>query len=306
MRLEEEPEEPEKIGFINNLTPEELIALEEKKARAAAAVLAARERETAAKAKHALDEKKEMWKKKKADMKFSKFCEQNGISLDDGWYLCSICSVRAGCEAVLEAHLAGKEHAKRVANAEWYAAQDLPSDLPPYCETTSDGWVICQFCLKRTSPDLMIAHLTGKEHAKKCANIDIPTYGEPLHRERASEYIQHYGYDMWSRQHHWPESIVDEANAWACTLCCKRFITPSAVNAHLLEKHRGASPAPVVSETARPPQVKEPSPAVAPTTHWCEICHLPFASIELLQKHEMHDTVHLLVLHRLEEPLIDI
>lgn len=65
MRREEEPEESEKIGFINNLSPEELIALEEKKARAAAAVLAARERETAAKAKQAFDEKKDMWKKKR-------------------------------------------------------------------------------------------------------------------------------------------------------------------------------------------------------------------------------------------------
>ena len=364
--MSEEFIEEEKVGYINNLTPEELAALEAKKARAAAAVLAARERRAAEKAKEEFEAKKIQWKKKKAYVKGSKICEANRVYEDNnGWfvcevcdkkfhdiewveehvttdkhkrnlewyadkpivdddavfedipdcvewrddeeiYFCKLCQAKAPSEIVLQAHLTGKEHTKRLANKEWHETQisrQLSGELnlPVYCEV-EDDWIICRFCEKKmASTDMMITHLEGKEHAKKCANIGIAGYGTTQHESEAKAYVDQYGFDLWCRQRHWPDIIQETATAWKCTQCSKSFIVPSAVNDHLNQSHSGDKQE-AIRQVAKPKRIP---PMLAPQEHVCKICQLPFSSNALLKVHELTDPSHKAVAQRIQEPLIE-
>lgn len=382
--------EEDKGGFINNLTQDELTALEERKARAAAAVIAAREKAAHERAREAAEQKKQEWRKQKAYVRGSKVCEANRIYEEAGWYICEVCNkklqdvewveqhvatdkhkrnlewysahpvekwesaasadaaeipdcvtydekemfyictlcnAKAACEAVLQAHLGGKEHAKKLANQEWYAQQSVAAvvqagQLPACVEwLKSEERYICRFCDKRGDSDEQITlHLSSNEHSKKCSNLDIPLYGEPGHLEKVKQHVARYGFDVWARYDEWPDFLVDEATCWKCALCAKKYLTQSAVNDHLKERHPSGAPVGAVSQ----PRVLRPAPIVEtakrsppPPPAWnpavdeafvCDLCHLPFASKQELSHHERHDLIHQQVVKRLTDnapPLIE-
>ena len=368
---------------MKNLTPEELVALEEKKARAAQAIVAARERAAIAAAKKEFEQKKQEWKKNKAYVKGSKVCEANRIYEEKGWYICEVCDkklqdiewveehvqsdkhkrnmewygsdktgtcgnfsenefvdwdehemiyrctlcdAKAACEAVLQAHLSGKEHAKRLANREWYADQgktvsnshekkisEGDACVPAYCRwDATDGRFVCVWCDKRADGiEMLQVHLQGNEHSKKCSNIGIPAYGENGHMEESSKYFKEHGANLWARQSHWPEFVLDEPTCWNCSMCRKKFITPVAVNEHLKDKHSGRKSTVLVVERARPKPVIDFD--FQGEEFECDLCYIPFPSRADLERHETQDPGHQQVLRRLAEttshtaqaPLVD-
>ena len=169
------------MGFLNNLTEEERQALEDKKARAAMAVLAARERANAAKAKEEFAVKKSEWKKKRMYVKGSKVCEANRIYEQGGWFICEVCDKRLQDIPWVEEHVATAKHQR---NMEWYATHPLPTTAddfhtPSVAIPACVEWVeseeiyLCTLCNAKAACDAVLqAHLGGKEHAKRVANAD--------------------------------------------------------------------------------------------------------------------------------------
>lgn len=394
---EDEDEVEKPGGFLANLSPDELSALEEKKAKAAALLLAKRGQERLAREKAEREAKQYELRKKRAYVRGSKVCMANRVyeegmwficevcskkfhdveqveehvqtdkhknnfewysknplpgstwgdnEEDDtsyvaipdcvtydepsGFYICSLCSAKAGSEVVLQAHLQGKEHIRRAASAAEHAA--MPSvlsagKLPAYVEYDNvSEMYMCMWCEKRASTlDMMEIHLGGKEHAKKCGNIGLPLWGEVGHWDQCAAYVAEYGHDVWARQHHWPSYMQDDPSGWKCIDCNKKFLTPSSVNDHVAV-HSGKRLAPdvVVVETAKPkrkqvvPEVaedgwsvigeppKRPAPVIEPgwnmvksgptstpsTPVMCRLCMLPVGSMAELKIHEETDEMH--------------
>lgn len=368
---EQEEEEVEEVegGFLKNLSPEELQALEERKTKAAAAIIAARERAAIARAKEAFEQKKMQWKKSKAYVKGSKVCEANNIYEEDGWYICQVCNkklqdiewveehvrtekhkrnmdwygsgsrsnsssactsainkkefvqwdesemiyrctlcdAKAASEIILQAHLSGKDHTKRVANKQWYTQQSqgqlgCESDtfiIPAYCEyIEAEERYVCLWCEKRADGvEMLKIHLHGNEHRKRCSNIGIPGFGEPLHLEKANRYFEKHGADLWARDPDWPEFIIDEPTCWNCSMCRKKFITPVTVTEHLKDKHSGRkNPIPThrhsFVELIRTDYEGE---------FECNVCYIPFPTKVDLERHEAEDPGHQQVLRKLRE-----
>jgi len=383
-------EEEQDGGFLKNLSAEELQALEEKKAKAAQAIVAARERAAIAKAKEAFEQKKSMWKKQKAYVKGSKVCEANRIYEEAGWYICEVCdkklqdiewveehvntdkhkrnmewyashpiivtdndessssqhisaefvvwdeeemiyrctlcSAKAASELVLQAHLSGKEHTKRLSNKEWYMEKpdandsnfsaQISSILPAYCEyIAGEGRFVCLWCEKKAdSVEMLTVHLQGNEHSKKCGNIGIPSFGEPQHLEESRNYYDLYGADLWARQTEWPDFLVDQANCWNCTMCKKKFLTPVSVNEHLKDKHSGrkcVEKAIKLTSSSSSNRQRPSAPLRFPFAELvrvdyegefeCNVCYIPFPTLEDLERHEALDVGHQQVLQKLEE-----
>lgn len=378
----QETGEPEKIGFLNNLTEEERAAMEKRKAGIAAkeakkSALKALERAQAEAAA-----KKAELQSNKAWVKGHKLAEANRIYHDhEGWlvcevcnkkfhdydmvedhvksgkhqnnmayyaqrpppaaamgstdytseelpefvewnerelmYLCTLCDKKAATMLIMEGHLEGKEHKKRLENRQWYEAtrSKSPDGTPVVASSTElpacvewdpkEDCYMCRWCEKKGADEgQMLTHLEGKEHAKKCGNLGIPNFGEPGHLEQVRHFTQEYGFDIWARSKDWPEWIVDTASCWKCSKCGKGFITRGLVNDHLKDSHglAGRSSAPVrvpIVATARPLEKVE-----------CQICTETFASQASLRYHEDNDPFHQHVKReiqqRLMDPLIDI
>jgi hypothetical protein len=371
---EEEEEVPEKIGFMNNLTPEQEEALARKKAELVAKQIKHRERQALERAKAGAKEWKEERSRHRARVKGFKLAEENRICEGtDGWlycevcnkkfsdydaldphltsdkhknnlayyavnplpdwsheaqewdpdslpefvqwrendmmYNCTLCNKLAASEIVMQAHLDGKDHKKRLANREWYEEQswkvteETRSELPACVEwVQSEMRYICRWCDKRGDGiEQILIHLSSKEHAKKCSNLGFPQYGEAGHLERVKEFTDLYGFDIWARLQEWPDFIADTATCWNCTKCGKAYLTQVQVTEHLKERHSEAGE--VLTRRPKAPAVAAP---------WskkevkCELCHVTFASEAELKQHEENDRIHKLVVGRLEAPLIDI
>lgn len=346
-------------GYLANLTPEELEALERKKAKVAAALLAKRALVEQAKIETAKSNQKAVWRKKKMYVKGHKVCEANRIYEDAGWYVCEVCSKRfndiewieehvkttkhinnmewyatrplpdqdewdeegplpqcvqfvedwfvctlcnakAASQVILDAHLNGKEHQKRLLNQDWYSgAAQGEFVLPAYCEFTpsADLPYVCKWCDKKAAcVELIVSHLEGKEHTKKSSNIGIPSYGESGHLEAAAAYTNKYGFDVWARQEHWPQWIVDDGQVWKCEQCNKKYITPSSVNEHISNHKSGGMykgmNSMVKEKFVRNETVHTPTKTAGPSLHsakpdyHCFLCLLPFQSLAELTKHE--------------------
>jgi DNA-directed RNA polymerase subunit RPC12/RpoP len=385
-------EEEQDGGFLKNLSAEELHALEERKAKAAQAIIAARERAAIAKAKEAFEHKKHIWKKQKAYVKGSKVCEANRIYEEGGWYICEVCnkklqdiewveehvntdkhkrnmewyashpivkedessssqhmnekeiqddefvvwdqeemiyrctlcSAKAASEVVLQAHLSGKEHTKRLSNKAWYTEKPAGGSIsnlstgiiaPAYCEwIASEARYVCLWCEKKAdSVEMLTVHLEGNEHSKKCANIGIPSFGEPRHMEEAKKYFDQYGANLWARQAEWPDFLVDQATCWNCTMCKKKFLTPVSVNEHLKDKHSGRKcvEKAIMSSASSTSRQRPAAPLRFPFAELvridyegefeCNVCYIPFPTQEDLERHEALDTGHQQVLQKLRE-----
>ena len=240
----------------------------------------------------------------------------------DEWLVCTLCNAKAASVEILEAHLNGKEHQKRLVNAEWYTTQTTKSTegafvLPAYCEYNSeiDLPYTCRWCDKKAAcVQLLSSHLEGKDHGKKSTNIGLPMYGEAGHLEAAAAYTKKYGFDVWARQEHWPSWMVDDGNVWKCTKCNKKYITPASVNEHVSD-HSGQAPT-VRRESAMAREVvkklddivsaesSQKKPSVWASSrdatelyatqqdYNCLLCMLPFKSQKELTHHEQNDRGH--------------
>lgn len=370
-------EEEKDGGYLANLSPESVQALEEKKAQFAARILAKRKEEAEKRAAAEREAKKEELQYKKVYVRGNKLCAANRIYEDEsGWYICEVCdkkfndaifaedhinsekhkrnlewykdrplpsdesginsamekmpeyvkwdpvsqfyicelcSAKAASLQVLEAHLEGQNHKKKVANqAYWEAhastttaasasapAAHTPS-LPVYCQYDKLAQTyVCRWCDKK-SPcmDMLEVHLIGKEHAKKTSNIGMVPYGHPDHAHQAKAYTDKYGFDLWARREHWPPSMQDDpaSGCWKCVPCNKKFLTPSAVNDHLL----GHSPtfvdplsAPAGRPTRHAPSLSHNLIVQEPHSGFeCALCLLPFDSAAALADHERTDYTH--------------
>ena len=239
-------------------------------------------------------------------------------------YTCTLCNKKAASDIVLQGHLEGKEHKKRLDNLEWYAAEQSKRASPDGLAETSDQlpacveWLeseeryICRWCEKRgDGVEQIVIHLSSKEHMKKCANLGIPQYGESGHMQKVQEFTDKYGFDVWARFAEWPSFITDSATCWNCTMCNKGYITQAQVNEHLRERHSEASQEFVARRSASS-SAKPRAPVVSVAAPWagkkimCELCHITFGSEAELRNHEANDRTHKLVVDRLEAPLIDI
>jgi hypothetical protein len=260
---------------------------------------------------------------------------------DEMMYFCVLCEKKAATMMVMEGHLESKDHKKRVANKDWYlpktgsaGSTSLPgpgrvSEIPACVEwSESEMNFICRWCDKRGADEVFLqAHLEGKEHAKKCANVGVPNYGEPGHLEAVRKFVADYGFDIWARGKHWPAWIVDTPTCWKCTMCAKGLVTRFAVEEHLEELHSGLDngvvpkrSAPVVA-TARPigpplvgaraisnPPPPPPSHRTSAEYH-CTFCSEWFMSKADLAIHEesdMHRHIIEEIKRRTHDPLIDL
>ena len=237
------------------------------------------------------------------------------------YYVCTLCDAKAATEYIMEAHLTGDKHKKKLANLEWYRengpsggegptahGDDMVDDatLPPYCVyEEKEQMYICKWCNKKSNcAELLTNHLRGKEHAKICSNLGIPGYGQVGHLAASKEYVDKYKYDVWARQDHWPlDTILDAGMHWKCVLCMKKFATPSAVNDHLpcIETYDQPSepvaPPAKRRETKRPPpsQPALPRPALPvqeKKDFECYLCGSKWPSQDDLWFHEQKDPVH--------------
>ena len=235
------------------------------------------------------------------------------------YYVCTLCDAKAATEYIMEAHLTGDKHKKKLANIEWYRQQNSGSEgnveaesmsdkdtLPPYCVyDEKDQMYVCKWCNKKSNcSELLTNHLRGKEHAKNCSNLGIPAYGEAGHLAASTEYVDKYKYDVWARQDHWPiDTILDAGMHWKCVLCMKKFATPAAVNDHLpcVETYDQAvavrsAPPPAKRQEVRliPKQVKPPKPIIVQEKkeYECYLCGSHWPSQDDLWFHEQKDPVH--------------
>jgi hypothetical protein len=224
------------------------------------------------------------------------------------FYICELCNAKAASIDILEVHFEGQNHKKKlaweeqtrtlkppkIASSSTPTPQD-PATLPPYCQWDKLGQqFVCRWCDKKAPcVDMLETHLIGKEHAKKASNIGMAPYGHPDHLDQAIAYTDKYGFDLWARREHWPASIEDDhiSGCWKCLPCNKKFLTPSAVNDHLL----GHSPKFVEKLPTRPsrPAPTRPSELVQPAALFdCTLCLLPFGSAAELALHEANDNTH--------------
>jgi len=229
------------------------------------------------------------------------------------YYVCTLCDAKAATEFIMEGHLTGDKHKKKLANIEWYR-QNQPSgtddatemddgSLPPYCVYDEKSQMyICKWCNKKSScSELLTNHLRGKEHAKTCSNLGIPAYGENGHLSTSKEYVDKYGFDIWARQEHWPlDTILDAGMHWKCVLCMKKFATPGSVNDHLPcvetydQPREPVAPPPKRREIKmteyKPAKIYVPPPVQ--DEHKCYLCGSIWPSQDDLWFHEQKDPVH--------------
>ena len=106
--------------------------------------------------------------------------------------------------------------------------------LPMYVMAHKSGFYECGFCDKfLQSVDVLLLHLGGSKHQRRCINSCIPPFGEPDHVEVADEYVCRF--DLYARPDHWPESIIDDDLYWTCLRCKKKLQTQLSVENHLRE-----------------------------------------------------------------------
>jgi hypothetical protein len=205
------------------------------------------------------------------------------------FFICTLCDAKAATQYIMDAHLKGKEHKKKLANLEWYITQPPMNtegagedNLPSYC-SLKDGYFNCDWCKKKSASwDLLLIHLQGKEHSKICGNLGIAMFGENGHLEASKLFFEQYGSDIWARQVHWPETIIDSGLVWKCTDCNKKFSTPAAVNDHL----------PCDTEMTYPCPKKPVTRRQEPVKIQCYLCVADFPSMDDLWFHEQSDPIH--------------
>jgi len=105
------------------------------------------------------------------------------------FYICTLCDAKAATLYLMEGHLGGKDHTRRVAmkeasSASWGCGPVDPISSPPGDKVAMTcpehvSWdekiqyFVCCLCdAKAATQYIMEAHLTGKEHQKRLANIE--------------------------------------------------------------------------------------------------------------------------------------
>jgi hypothetical protein len=303
-------EKQEKVGFLNNLGPEEREKLEERNKKLAEKALIKREDEKAWREWHERKEKVNYIKERISSARDRKIMQEHSIEEDsEGWLICTICNKKLS--SLEDLHLTSEKHIKNLA---WHkgklvpktAATETPSSssLPVYVHVDEEGCLVCKFCQKKAWDEgMMETHLQGKEHAKKCSSRGLPLYGEPRHVDEAKAYIYEYGYDEYARLSHWPECILDGGMTWNCTQCNKKFPTQAGVNEHLKEpNHTGRSTGPppparpavrvpsrsaprLVPPSDAPVLVPPPPPGVPSIPLSCQICLVDFNDPDTYDRH---------------------
>ena len=259
-----------------------------------------------------------------SDDNLPEFCQWNE---SEEFYNCTLCNKKAATLQILEVHLGGKEHQKKLDNLQWYAeqaakrgggspdVQNDSSELPACIEWVEKLQIfMCRWCEKQGADEgQIVSHLESKDHSKKCDNLGIPRWGETGHLEAVKQYTKDYGFDIWARDKSWPEFIIDTASCWKCTRCSKGLITRAAVNEHIMEAHGTTKPAASTSLFNAPPP-RQRAPVIAQSARpllkaSCGYCDEHFSSEAELRFHEKTEK-HLRVVERskvhTEEPLIQL
>ena len=167
--------------------------------------------------------------------------------------------------------------------------------FPLNIRVISDSIFECLWCEKSLQCiEQLEGHLHGKEHSKRCANMDLPMYGEPDHVERVDQFCNIYGTDnKYPRFIHWPEFIEDSDMYWTCTKCVKKFHTQKAVNLHLTEVHPGLSPTHARTPTHAFAHTATPTHAGKPLEKFinqqlreCWLCMQNFDNQQCIDQHQ--------------------
>jgi hypothetical protein len=176
-----------------------------------------------------------------------------------------------------------------------------PEPLPGYIAHRGGGEFECLWCRKSLCGGTLIAHLTGKEHRKRCANSCIPPYEDPTHARAVDDYVRRYGHDPYARFDHWPPHITDDGAHWTCRRCGKKSQTQLGVELHL-EESCGARVRPR-DESVSTGGEAEPRAAwsrgadwrdsiVDRDDHWeCVLCNKRFNNAWMVDSH-IRDTRH--------------